>query len=779
MGREHEIVKHLSLCASLMSDPKVLTDYPDIVADQFNVAKKSIEALGSFLAPRAADSCGCALKGWMDVSVISNGVGRLVGKTLDANMEIVRLKEFPKIIQEDFRNFPAKEESDGVNYCIREIKESNCMGSIVLLCYYLYWYLVLILMNRRIDTSYCTKTQLDVEWLIKNLPKSTDFFELRVLSKSFKRDAVPDQKVWASDLAQNGFMVQDFGFDTENIKNNQRKTLLIATYRAALAAHVESLITPPPFSDFPAGLNEKSPSYKFNLISIDTVLAGMATTGGMAPLIETQKATQKWEDMYKDIEVNVLVGGYPEKYTCQLKKILSSVPYSDTVQDFFEKACKACIYDYCSAALMMDICKGFQGLVNLVESLHEDSDETKIRKGLLLVLLELSGYSIDKQLIDTYAVNKLDSGEYPEISERSDMYISKTDSDCVSPDKCFTMETKDDYTSFWIDCFKSLYPTRNINLSHEINHKFFLVSYKEGKGFQPDQLSVLQDACRTLPVPFGPIFNEFNAMNVLSVFSPLLRNSWMVFYGAATSLALAKKLNSTPVLKEMKISYVDARNGFTAFKSDKFSLFRHIFDEVYPARLYADTVQRRLGFKSDDAAVFKADVKKNGKILYPEHTGLFISTSEIISLAESNVLFLTSLMHSAKSFDRYPALAWPVIDTKRRKTFPLFKRVKGKRNIHASTVVAASAPGLGSEGIQLLTAALESTASSAAAALTVLDSTAKALETSARTTADALGRSATASETAQNSLNAAAIGLQTIVADLNKPSLPTSSGGGA
>ncbi len=50
-----------------------------------------------------SDSRGCCGKGWLDVGIISNGIGHLVRKTLNEHMRVVRTKaeEFPKVIQVD------------------------------------------------------------------------------------------------------------------------------------------------------------------------------------------------------------------------------------------------------------------------------------------------------------------------------------------------------------------------------------------------------------------------------------------------------------------------------------------------------------------------------------------------------------------------------------------------------------------------------------------------------------------------------------------------------
>jgi hypothetical protein len=195
MGVEKEIVKHLKLCANLMSDPDTLREYPEIVANQFWVAKSSIEVLNQFLVPKTVDKCDCHDRNWLDSSIISRGIGILVTKTLKTHMDVVRKRQddFPRIVRELLRS-PLEIVPE--NYLVREVKEANCMGSIILLYYYLYWYLLLILMNKRFsgDALYCDGGQLDVKWLINNLPKSHDFLEFRHLGDCFKKSKASDSR---------------------------------------------------------------------------------------------------------------------------------------------------------------------------------------------------------------------------------------------------------------------------------------------------------------------------------------------------------------------------------------------------------------------------------------------------------------------------------------------------------------------------------------------------------------------------------------------------------
>jgi len=389
MGREREIVKHLSLCASLMSDPKILTEYSDIVADQFNAAKKSIEALGSLLAPRPVDACGCSPRGWMDLSIISKGVGHLVRKTLDEHMRVVRTKaeDFPKVIHVDFK---ASVADDPENYIIREIKESCCMGSIVVLYYYLYWYLLLILFNKREDAMYCTTDVLDIKWLLENLPRSKAFFENRVFGEIFRKigneaqDAyVARVKPYFQDIImKNKFMISGHaGLAVEVDKSRSRKTVLISTFRCALDVLLGfDMKVMETAHEFPLNLLERPSLMIFKAVDADIAMNHFITMAGMLSVFETQHQTQKWIDMYKDIEISAYDGSNAVKKIGKLATILKFEPYSKSPDEWVAKGRKSCIYDYCSASLMMDICKSFQKLSNLVRKLLDNAEDIDILK---------------------------------------------------------------------------------------------------------------------------------------------------------------------------------------------------------------------------------------------------------------------------------------------------------------------------------------------------------------------------------------------------------------
>jgi hypothetical protein len=206
MSTEQEIIKNFNLCAALMSDPVILRLHPNLVADQFQAVRTSIERLGFFLRPRQADPCGCHAKGWMDTSIISEGIGKMVVKLMAVHVGIIRMEKFPCIVEDELKSMS---DDGSENYTVREIKESSCMGAIVLLYYYLYWYLFLIRMNQRIDPTYCTEGQLNIDRLIKNLPRAYAFLEFRYLGAALKvKDGDPDDKLKSLALSRafNPFM---------------------------------------------------------------------------------------------------------------------------------------------------------------------------------------------------------------------------------------------------------------------------------------------------------------------------------------------------------------------------------------------------------------------------------------------------------------------------------------------------------------------------------------------------------------------------------------------
>ena len=209
---EDDITQQLHLCAALMSDPLIMREQSGFVADQFLTAMQRIEQLQDLLR-QPADPC--ARHNWLDSSIIIKGVKRMVGLVLSKHMEPLRWKT-PKqlreakargdrVVEGSHNAAPQvfsrafQEEGDhacGESYMAREIKETNCIASIVLLYYYLYWHVLLITLNHINHPCIEGKevqSPVDIDRLLKGLPGFADTFELRPL-RSFMRKNHADDK---------------------------------------------------------------------------------------------------------------------------------------------------------------------------------------------------------------------------------------------------------------------------------------------------------------------------------------------------------------------------------------------------------------------------------------------------------------------------------------------------------------------------------------------------------------------------------------------------------
>ena len=207
---EDEIIKELHLCAALMSDPLIMLEQSGMVADHFVSAMNKIETLQEFLRP---PNHLCERHNWMDSSVLTKGVKRMVSLVLTKHMEPLRWMTPKQLHEAELRNdgmvktqrnsaplvFERIFSKDGRKHSrdetlvSREIKEINCMASLVLLHYYLHWHVLLILLNYR--THPCVEgreqeadQRLNVDRLLKRLPGFYDTFELRPIRFLFHVD---------------------------------------------------------------------------------------------------------------------------------------------------------------------------------------------------------------------------------------------------------------------------------------------------------------------------------------------------------------------------------------------------------------------------------------------------------------------------------------------------------------------------------------------------------------------------------------------------------------
>ena len=674
MGIEQEIVKHLELCAALMSDPQMLRKHPGIVADQFLAAKGSIEALGVFLQPRPEDKCDCHAHGWMDLGVIKNGIGQLVAKTLATHLGIVRLDKFPCVVEVDFKSVVDVPGSE--NYTIREIKETNCMGSIVLLYYYLYWYLFLIRMNQRIDPLYCTESQLNIDRLISGLPKAREFLEFRSLGGAFVAVANEDRNVVKTkyDALQNARVTGPFMFPAHvklAVPNGaqNRKTMLIAAYRRALATNLRTGRMVDAYIEFPDVFENAAPSLViYDTITVDTILRGMTAMGGMASVFERGDAIQKWKDMHAPVPVAGKDGVEVSKYNGKIGRILSGPPYSVDDAHWKENGTKACVYDYCSAALMMDVCRSFQKLAELVGALASPASPS-VATYLHLVLRDLAGYSAEVRALTEHLQTKR-RGELVELDEKDQGFVDRLEADLTFYEATHKFQKGSDRKtiSLWLDEFKSLYPTRQTGVSGDFNRRTFLLDFGVGEeGCSAAKwLAVVQSemiACKLVDDADVEAFNTAYALVLIATF---MRNSCMVTRGGASLTELMKKAVHSPGFINLPVLYGAGKDMYSKDPTNHQDRCRALHDtnlggftsvlmgEFLSAMVTAAKLKEQCDFGAYTAGITALNTKVDG--MQARTTTL----AEIESFALAQQKTLSELTTASTRFDRHPALMWQV-----------------------------------------------------------------------------------------------------------------------
>ena len=722
MGREHEIVKHLSLCASLMSDPKILTNYPDIVADQFKAAMVSIETLGSFLMPRTTDSCGCSVKGWMDVSIIYKGIRNTVFTALDTHLKIIRTREFPKIVEIDFK---AAGTDDPENYFIREIKETNCMGSIIILYYYLYWFIFLIRVNISIDPSHFTKADLAIAWLVGHLPQSAQFLEHRHYFESFKFESGEDidgQRAnyigrlgkLAEVMAKNRSMIGLMG--PQSLKERLRISYLIPAYRVLLDGIVGTSLGSPVIHELP-NFPLRGVISVCNTLSMDGVLNGVAAMGAMSS-IELQDPTQKWIDMHRDTEVTHTKDGKTGKYRSNLAKILSEKPYSFLESEWLGKGKKACLYDYCSMPLMMDICRSFFNLAALVETL----DKGKITDDATLQCLHafcvnLSGSTLSERMAKEYLRKIEKTSDFPgELTDEEESFINKSNiSGSVSHETRHAFAEERPFLKVYVSNFKALYPYA-LSTSLNRNKTFLLVSPENTNGGQCSDLETLLQA---FYLPYLSVDGEsikFLAFVSCCLIPPLLRNSSMMIHGSCSCIEFLKRISGPVINPSIKF-------GFST--SEKVSTFTDCISSNFNTlRPDASFTSERFGaFDEANKKIYSTDIVNVAK-------STEFSFSDIMDVSKNNRNTYDALLQASGKFNTYPGIVFPVTYTAKTGSNPatnigVFKRVSGApvaAKVNSADIVSQLA-----SAVQSSSASAERAASAAEKSSGPLDSDLRAI----------------------------------------------------
>ena len=358
-----------------MSDPHILRFHSPLVASAFTTAFNSIEQLQTFIPPKAEKLCDCGAQTLVDSSIINNGIKHLVSLTLKKQLEPL-LKPLPKIVSKEFKAFKtAPYAAEDENLVERQIKEANCMASIVLLYYYIQWHALLIFINSKVKG---TQDRLEDEKLlatIAKLPRGNNLLELRHLNTSFKNDTTGDpdgERKKQYDAIEATGALDNLMSSNQHTKTPylNRTTKLVTLYRRAIEKilSIDQPNTQLPTADtLAATIKQVRDEYAYN----HTLLFG-----GVFSSFNAHEGTQKWEDMFKKLQVQTQdKDGHIAVFETQLKKILSALPYSDNFASFMENAVPLCIHDYNSSTLMLEITKSATQLSALIASIQQHNEK--------------------------------------------------------------------------------------------------------------------------------------------------------------------------------------------------------------------------------------------------------------------------------------------------------------------------------------------------------------------------------------------------------------------
>jgi hypothetical protein len=377
-----DIVAQLKLCAALMSDAELLREQAHVVAAQFRVAASRIEQLKAYLKkPSKGVSPD---KPWFDEAIL-DGVGGLVDVTLRRHMlPLGKGFEFPKVFEKELkRNSLAKVDTPahGEHLLKREIKETNCMGAVILLYYFLYWHVVLILFNyHNHPMCYADHMQEEEEGLtqfvqkaLRKLPRGKMLLEHRILTGILSSTAStgPDELKTRTDFNLNGLYSNDeVRSDT---KLNTRVSFAVDIWRGVLKDE---------FCFDESTENSKVKSSEIHALLGFCIGNRLDMFGGVLSTFELQDDIDKWNDMDRILQVQSTTedpsAGTYAQYAYRLANVLKSLPYSTSQDAFRDKAYIAAVHDYGSVVLMTDIAKSFISLARVVKQLLTEYNPGKV-----------------------------------------------------------------------------------------------------------------------------------------------------------------------------------------------------------------------------------------------------------------------------------------------------------------------------------------------------------------------------------------------------------------
>ena len=520
-----DITNKIQTCATLMSDPKILRFHSPLVASAFTTAFNAIEQLQTLIPSKPEKLCECGAQQLVDSSIIKNGIKQLVSLALKKQLEPL-IKPLPKIVLKDFKSFQdAPHAADDENLVEREIKETNCMASIVLLYYYMQWHAVLILINSKIRGSLDRLEDEQLLQTIAKLPKGADLLEFRYLQAAFEQvpgDGTAERKTAVESLQTLHilplFMTNDAVDRTDKFRN--RKTKLITLYRRAIEKILGSPQNNTQFikdDDLASVLSAVQNEFAYNTTSL---------FGGVFSSFHVHDGTQKWEDMNKKLNSQTQdKEGRTAAYQFHLQHVLSQRPYAADIGAFKTNAVPLCIHDYNNSSLMADIVKSSVHLADLIVAI-----QTKQADAIPQALFKLSSqfYAADPK-----ALSELDKDDYKDKGFQHTHFkdfIAEAHNSFRASNGALPYANKrltvDDFPAYYVG-------SAPVNL-HNANHVYLALP---GLELDPDDTPFIK---RIQLLTRG----KQDAEVVLSLdtvkdgITPFVRNSLYTQYGIASILAL-------------------------------------------------------------------------------------------------------------------------------------------------------------------------------------------------------------------------------------------------
>ena len=670
------IVEQFDVCASLMSDPVILRKHSQLIADNFVTAMRRIEHLRAYLKkPKSLSSC----KPWFDESIIDAGIKRMVGLVLERHMlPLSKTYKFPKIFERELYREGLKEN----NLTIQEIKETNCAGALVLLYYYLYWHVVLILLNQKNHPCCgCEQEKKDDDdvsdiftELLDLLPKDNEILDHRRFSSLFKqlRDKVEGnssisentvEKVLDSGILA-GFLVDSTEFGRPMTHNNPN----IVTHRLTSVVHVYRQVMSHVFhkqADKEGGGEEHEsndrethfkPMSSINALTAACLSKQVDLFGGVFSTFNLQDDITKWADMYKltEVQSSLPKGRGTAVYSYRLVNVLMNAPFS-TPEHFKELARHGVVYDYGLVALMMDVCKSFLALSNLLKVLVKTKDNDKeINDALGLLLTRPFRFDptpFESVLTDVdFQTARTDDTEFHTAG-----YIAQTLSWTRAACNIHSLLNigGEEGPPIMIDNFAGMYWGGRATSWDQYNHQYMAYpSLKYDTEVESGLLARLQQLCIRAPLK--------NKTLILAASSICRRNSLFVFSLAHSLDKLAEKM---ACLVCGDILHIHDPNDTTLHDDAvEYHTARYFSNEI----VFPDEDSDRLNkiyekHNNPDQNTNLTEIRKNLK-------------AEIKALQE----YVTQIKN--KGFQKYPGISWPLYFTKedgeQQNTFKAFQNVR-------------------------------------------------------------------------------------------------------